>query len=94
MLDYNPPIEIADARAEAQKFAAPFKLNGTSYTRRLHSEVSHTYLLRSIVYGRSDVLVAFQVARQDEDGSVIIAWKLLKEFSTPKLNMSVAQNQN
>jgi hypothetical protein len=94
MLDYNPPIEIADARAEAKKFAAPFKLNGTSYTRRLRSEVSHTYLLRSIVYGRSDVLVAFQVARQDEDGSVIIAWKLLKEFSTPKLNMSVAQNQN
>jgi hypothetical protein len=92
MRDYKPPIEIADARTEAQKFAGPFKVDGTTYTRRLRSEVNHTYLLRSIVYGRSDVLVAFQVARQDDDGSVIIAWKLLKEFSAPKLNMSVAQN--
>lgn len=44
-----------------------------------------TYLLRSIAFGTSDVLVAFRVVRRESDGSVIIAWKLLKRYSTPKL---------
>jgi hypothetical protein len=35
---------------------------------------------------RTDVLVAFRVVRKDTDGSVIIAWKLLKKYSAPKLD--------
>jgi len=43
-------------------------------------QMNTTYLLRSISYGRSDVVVAFRVVRQDTDASVTIAWKLLKKF--------------
>ena len=35
---------------------------------------------------RTDVLVAFRVVRKDADDSLIIAWKLLKEYSQPKLD--------
>jgi hypothetical protein len=33
----------------------------------------------------TDVLVAFRVVRKDADNSIIIAWKLLKKYSAPKL---------
>jgi hypothetical protein len=57
------------------------------------AEVGATYLLRSINFERSDVLVALKVVRQDTDGSVIIAWKLLQKYPVPKLprNNQVAQ---
>lgn len=51
----------------------------------LPARVNDTYLLRSISYSESDTLVAFRVVRQDEDGSLIIAWKLLKQYPPPDL---------
>jgi len=48
-------------------------------------QVGATNLLRSINYEVSDVLVAFQVVRADTDQSIIIDWRLLKRFSTPRL---------
>jgi hypothetical protein len=56
-----------------------------SYTRRLPAEIGATYILRSISYDRSDLLAALKVVRQDTDGSLIIAWKLLKKFPKPEL---------
>jgi hypothetical protein len=47
--------------------------------------VNSSYLLRSIDYSNSDVLVAFKVVRKDSDGSVILAWKLLKKYLVPEL---------
>jgi hypothetical protein len=47
--------------------------------------VGATYILRSIDYSESDVLVAFRVVRRDTDGSVIIAWKLLRKYAVPQL---------
>jgi hypothetical protein len=35
--------------------------------------------------GRADVLIAFRLCRQDEDGSSIILWRLLKKTSAPFL---------
>jgi len=60
-------------------------IDGLEYKNRLPVHVGATYLLRSIVYDESDVLVAFRVARREDDGSVIIAWKMLKEFTPRKL---------
>src|SRR5262249_1579301 len=37
-------------------------------------------------YEEDDVLVVFRVHRQDTDGSLIIAWKLLKRYPTPQSN--------
>lgn len=41
----------------------------------------NTYLLRSVSSYRSDVLVVFRVERKfEEDGSLLLSWKLLKRF--------------
>jgi hypothetical protein len=46
----------------------------------------NAYLLRSVSPQRSDVLVAFRVERAfEDDGSILISWKLLKEFVVPNL---------
>src|SRR5262245_47423164 len=43
------------------------------------------YALRSIDYDKSDILVAFRVARKEIDGSVVILWKRHERFSRPDL---------
>jgi hypothetical protein len=59
--------------------------DGFRYQRTVPVKENSTYLLRSIGYRSSDVLVAFRLVRQDLDGSVIIAWKLLKRYHTSEL---------
>ena len=86
LLGYNPPSEDAAARQEGRSFHAPGKtIDGITYSRRLPVQVNATYLVRSISYGDSDVLVALRVVRKDTDDSLIITWKLLKKF--PKLEL-------
>lgn len=84
---YEPPRLEREARAEFRRFRTPggVTIDGLVYRSRLPVEEGATYLLRSIVYERSDVLVAFRVVRKDTDGSVIIAWKLLKRYHPPEL---------
>jgi uncharacterized protein (TIGR03437 family) len=45
-------------------------------------------VVRSVGYGRADVLVAFEPFRSDVDGSLLIRWKMLKRFPAPQLNGS------
>ena len=91
LLGYNPPSEDAAARQEGRSFHAPGKtIDGITYSRRLPVQVNATYLVRSISYGDSDVLVALRVVRKDSDGSLIIAWKLLQKFPKPELTRSTA----
>lgn len=85
---YQPPESEPLARAEFQRFSrhqGP-TIDGLRYQSSLPVTESTTYLVRSIVYDRSDVLVAFRVFRKDTDGSVIIAWKLLKNY--PRLQLA------
>ncbi|HMG76800.1 MAG TPA: hypothetical protein VK582_25220 [Pyrinomonadaceae bacterium] len=82
---YEPPRSDPDARCERRRFVVGERIDGLVYKNSLPVRVGATYLLRSINYNESDVLVAFRVARQDDDGSVTIAWKLLKEFAPRKL---------
>jgi hypothetical protein len=79
-----PTVE-ADARAQYQRSAAGFEVNGFTYKSRVAVKKKCAYLLRSISYGRSDVLVAFRIVSQDDDGSVVIVWKILKRFPAPQL---------
>jgi hypothetical protein len=83
---YHPPRAESEARSEKRRFHAGVSMDGQTYKRRLPIQVGGTYLLRSINYGESDVLVAFRVVREDSDKSIIIAWRLLKKFAPPKLN--------
>ena len=80
---YRPARSMPDLRCELKLFQDGVEVAGLVYRSSLPVEVNSTYLLRSINYGRSDLLVAFRVTRQDSDGSVILAWKLLNQYSKP-----------
>jgi hypothetical protein len=82
---YITVLEEPKARVEARRFGTGANIDGVTYNRRVRAQVNATYVLRSINYSESDVLVAFRVLRKDTDGSLIIAWKMLKEFSVPDL---------
>ena len=85
LLAYRPPRSEPAARAEALAFRQGRLVDLQLYQSRLPIQLNTTYLLRSISYGRSDVVVAFRVVRQDPDASVTIAWKLLKRFDPVEL---------
>jgi hypothetical protein len=82
---YNPPSEEPKARIEQRRFQMGADLQGISVSRHLPLKLNSTYLLRSVNYRESDVLVAFRVVRIDSDKSAIIIWKLLKKYPTPQL---------
>jgi hypothetical protein len=81
MTDYRPAVEDALARCEYSRFGRGVTAGSNLYKRTLPVDVGSTYLLRSINYGTSDVLVAFRIIRQDTDGSIIILWQLLKQYT-------------
>ena len=83
--EYVPPTAEPEARREARKFGQGTSVDGITYKRRLPAEVNTTYLLRSINYSEADVLVAIRAVRKDHDGSVILAWKMLRHYPVPKL---------
>lgn len=85
MLSYETPRAESQARAEYQRFSKGVSIDGQTYKKVLPIQSNATYLLRSINYDVSDLLVAFQVVRQESDGSIIIAWKLLKNYAKPQL---------
>lgn len=84
---YRSLRSLSEARKEYRRLnsAEGVTLDGVPYHKRLPVQENSTYLLRSIVYDESDVLVGFRVVRKDTDGSVIIVWKLLKKYPVPKL---------
>jgi hypothetical protein len=85
LASYDAPSTLPERRAEVQRARDGVGKNGYEYKRYAPAIVNHTYALRSIVYDRSDVLVAFRVVRKEIDGSVVILWKTLKRFPTPPL---------
>lgn len=80
---YKPGRSPGAARCEIKQFREGVANNGSIYKLSFPVKSNATYLLRSIKYLRSDLLVAFRVTRQDPDGSVIIAWKLLQQYWRP-----------
>jgi hypothetical protein len=86
LVAYSPPSELPKARVEQRRFNSPgVTVDNQVYQRRVRAELNTTYLLRSISYGSSDVLVTFRIVRKDSDGSLIIVWKLLKTYAKTEL---------
>jgi hypothetical protein len=85
LVSYERAGNEPQARAEYQRFAAGATVNGTLYKTRLPAIVNNSYVLRGISYSNSDIVVAFRVVRKDTDGSLIVAWRLLKKYSKPEL---------
>lgn len=91
MAAYLPPAELAKARVEQRRFGAGTTVDNEHYQARVPADINTAYLLRSINYDNSDVLVAFRVIRKDTDGSLIIAWKLLKNYERPVLARDMSE---
>src|SRR5262249_48750276 len=79
------PSAEPDGRTQARKSGEGVRAGNHVFKSRTGASVTHTYLLRSISYDRSDTLVALRVVRQDDDGSLILIWKILNRFPTPQL---------
>jgi hypothetical protein len=84
LVGYKPPSSEPEVRIE-QRRALEYDANGVIYKSRWSSIVGHTYLVRSINFDDSDILVAFTINRKDTDGSLIIFWKTIENFEKPKL---------
>ena len=79
-----PTVE-PDAREQQRKTGNGFTIADRTYRSSQTASVGRTYVLRSVSYDSSDVLVGFCVVRQDTDGSLILLWKKLKQFPIPHL---------
>ena len=82
---FTAPTSEAEARMQYQRAGAGFEMNGFTYSYRAPVKAKNAFLLRSVIYGRSDLLVAVRVVSQDFDGSVVLLWKILKRFPVPQL---------
>jgi hypothetical protein len=82
---YNPPSEEPKIRLEQRRFQMGTDVQGISASRTVPMKLNSTYVLRSMNYRESDVLVAFRVVRIDSDKSAIILWKLLKKNPAPQV---------
>lgn len=80
------PSKIADARVMQRQIGEGGLLNGIPVSRRTGAIVGRTYVVRSVNYDRSDILICFQSVRRDSDGSYILVWKVLKVFDIPSLD--------
>ena len=86
---YEAVKNLPQARVEQRQVQDGRILDGATYKNRVPLKLGTTFLLRSIDYDETDVLVAFHTVRKDTDGSLIIAWKLLKRFPKPELLRAV-----
>lgn len=83
--DYQPPKRDAEAREEKRRFREGVMASVLKKSM-LPVNVGNVYLLRSINYRTSDILVAFRIEREDADGSIVIFWKAIKKFPSPELS--------
>jgi len=91
MASFQTPSPEPDARKAQRQFGGGGLQTGQwTYKDRMPVNVGSTYVLRSVNYESSDVLVAFRVVRKDSDGSVVLLWKMLQEFPKPTLARNLA----
>lgn len=82
---YARARQESDARLEYRRFQKGAEIDGVTVKSSVTMQPNSTYLLRSINYDESDVLIAFKVMEIDSDGTPLILWKQLKRYSTPLL---------
>jgi hypothetical protein len=87
LVDLVAPQKEKAARQYQEMSESGFDLDGVFYRNWAWAEVNTTYLLRTINYDRSDLLVAFRTVREEPDGSFVILWKILKKNPTPSFKM-------
>ena len=93
MISYPPPRSQSEARCDMLAFRKGVDINGQHYQDGLPINVGSTYLVRAFNYATSDVVSAFQVVREEGDGTLTIAWKLLKQLTPRKMENVIYVNQ-
>lgn len=76
--DFKPPVDYLEEHRFIQAARVGFTFKGMEYKSSLPVTVNTSYALRSISNKRADLLVAFRVVREHDDGSVTLLWKKLK----------------
>lgn len=84
LLSFVPAPVESEIREQQRRSSNGAHANGFTYKRSAAALVNTTYALRSIDYSGTDILVAFRAVRRDADGSMILIWKKLKSFQSPR----------
>lgn len=90
---FVPAESLAGAQKQTSLINRGIWNDGHFYSGSVEIKENQTYVLRSIAYRikgyiadkRRDIIVAFQVVRQDEDGNVTLVWKELQNKESPRL---------
>ena len=83
LAEYEPAVSESKARCESRRFRQGETIDGHLYKTSLPIQVGATYLVRSINYGTSDVLVALAWRGGMMSGALSLRWKLLKDVRAP-----------
>lgn len=83
LMGYIPPKLRSELVKERERFSTGN--TGMLTARHVPAVEGHTYLLRAISFNEADKLVAFRILKMDQDGSLTIAWRTLKDFEVPRL---------
>ncbi len=78
----KPPIDSVGARNMAENSLRGIRVDEFTYSSLIPANLNTTYVLRSIMRKRADILVAFRVVQSDSDG-ITILWKKLKQYPRP-----------
>ncbi len=84
LAEHEPSTSNHKAKHAPQGLEQGYEKGDLHYCNHAAAVVGSTYVLRSISPDRSDALVVFSVVRQDMDGSLIIAWRMLAKSSPPE----------
>lgn len=94
LAEFKPAQTKSELALQKQNLEKGVSSGGYSYSTAASVKLGSTYILRSVAYSASpkyisfwntDILVAFKIVGQEEDGSIIFIWKKLKQKDAPYL---------
>jgi len=82
---FIPATDYTLAAKQYLQSKAAFKIDSFVYRASLPALINTTYVLRSISYGRSDVLIVFRVLHAENNGGITILWKKINAYPVQSL---------
>lgn len=80
-----PPTDFSAAAKQFAQNTTGYESEGMIYKSTMPIVLNQAYVLRSTLYQRGDLLIAFRIIRQDKDGALTIVWKKLNSYPVSKL---------
>lgn len=84
LANYRLPADPRSSTDSMKARGGELKVGETPILNRVKPASGRSYVLRSVRVDYYDILVAFSVHREDDDKSLILFWKLLHQFDTPR----------